>query len=303
RLGLFTGAAGGGFIPRTATVIQVDIEPEEVGRNRDGNIGIAADAREMMRAMTTAAAGRSWRDLTPWAQALRGRRSMMDALFGAALQSAAPPVHPYRLARDVASFLDRPDDVLVADGGETSFWAEMASTVRRGGHWMSHGYLGCLGTGIPFAIAAQVAHPHSRVVCVTGDGSVGLNFAEFDTLARHKLPVVVVVNNDQQWGMSKHGQELMFGRDRTVVSELGVVRYDLAAAGFGCHAELVDCPADVAPALERAFASRRPACINVLTDPDVIAPITVAMVGGMSNGKEPSANTVKMPYYGDRELV
>jgi acetolactate synthase-1/2/3 large subunit len=256
-----------------------------------------------MRALTEAAAERSWRDLAAWSQALRGRRSMMDVLFGAALQSSAPPVHPYRLARDVASFLDLPDDVLVADGGETSFWAEMASTVRRGGHWMSHGYLGCLGTGIPFAIAAQVAHPTSRVLCVTGDGSVGLNFAEFDTLARHGLPVVVVVNNDQQWGMSKHGQELMFGRDRTVVSELGVVRYDLAAAGFGCHAELVECPADVQPALERAFAAGRPACINVLTDPDVIAPITVAMVGGMTNGKESPANTVKMPYYGERELV
>jgi acetolactate synthase-1/2/3 large subunit len=177
----------------------------------------------------------------------------------------------------------------------------MASTVRAPGHWLSHGYLGCLGTGLPFAIAAQVAHPDSRVLCLTGDGSVGLNFAEFDTMVRHKLPVVIVVNNDQQWGMSKHGQELMYGKDHTVVTDLGTVRYDLAAAGFGCYAEHVEDAAGLLPAIERAFESGRPACINVQTDPSVIAPITLAMVGRA--GAESRPGTVSMPYYGEREVV
>jgi acetolactate synthase-1/2/3 large subunit len=285
-------------------VIQVDAEAEEVGRNRPIDVGVVADAREALRALTAAAAGRAWPDRSAWAAALHGRRSMFNAAFGAAIKSDAAPVHPFRMAHDVAAFLDRADDVLVADGGETAFWVEMASTVRRGGHWLSHGYLGCLGTGMPFAIAAQAAHPGSRVVCVTGDGSVGLNFAEFDTLARHGLPVVVVVNNDQQWGMSRHGQQLMYGKDRTVVSELGSVRYDLAAAGFACHAELVERPGDLRPALERAFASGRPACVNVLTDPEVIAPVTIAMVGGSASGRDKDkTDTVNMPYYGERELV
>ncbi len=303
RLGLFTGGAQRSFIPPTATVIQVDAEAEEIGRNRSIEIGIVADARQTLCALNDAASARAWSGCTDWVNALRARRSLFGTLFASALQSDAAPVHPFRMAHDVAAFLDRPDDVLVADGGETAFWTEMASTTRRGGHWLSHGYLGCLGTGIPFAIAAQAANPQSRVVCVTGDGSVGLNFAEFDTLARHALPVVVVVNNDQQWGMSRHGQQLMFGKDRTVVSELGPTRYDLAAAGFGCHAEFVERPADVRPALERAFASGLPACVNVLTDPEVIAPITVAMVGGSANGASNDANKVKMPYYGERELV
>jgi len=302
RLGLFTGGHQRSFIPPAAALIQVDIEAEEIGRNRTVELGIAADARETLHAFAEAAACVTWPDYAAWAASLHGRRAMLDVVFGAALRSDAAPVHPFRLAREITSYLDRADDVLVADGGETAFWVEMASTVRSAGRWMSHGYLGCLGTGIPFATAAQAAHAGSRVVCVTGDGSVGLNFAEFDTLARHKLPVVVVVNNDAQWGMSRHGQQLMFGRDRTVVSELGPTRYDVAAAGFGCHAEFVERPDDLRPALERAFASGLPSCVNVLTDPEVIAPITVAMVGGASAGEKPAANTVRMPYYGDREV-
>lgn len=299
RLGLFTGGASNSMIPETAHVIQVDIEGEEIGRNREIQLGVAADCGATIRALLAAAAGREWPDRPAWVASLKAARGGMEFLFGKAAQTEHP-IHPYRLARDVARFMEHTDDVLVADGGETSFWLEMTSTIRQPGHWMSHGYLGCLGTGLPFAIAGQCAHPTSRVLCLTGDGSVGLNFSEFDTMARHGLPVVVVVNNDQQWGMSKHGQELMYGKDRTVVSELGVVRYDQAAAGFGCHGELVEEATQIVPALERAFASKRPACVNVLTDPDVIAPITAAMVSAMSPEAKPG--TVNMPYYGERQV-
>lgn len=303
RLGLFTGGAQNSLIPATAQVIQVDVEGEEIGRNRDIQLGVVADCRATLQALTAGADGYTWPDRSPWIVALRGARGVMDAMFAPHAAGDKRPIHPYRLARDIAGFMDRADDVLVADGGETAFWLEMTTTMRRGGHWLSHGYLGCLGTGLPFAIASQLAHPESRVLCLTGDGSVGLNFAEFDTMARHGLPIVVVVNNDQQWGMSKHGQELMYGKGRTVVSELGTVRYDAAAAGFGCHAELVEDPAEIAPALDRAFRSRRPACVNVLTDPDVIAPITMAMVSRSSPDKAGKPGTVNMPYYGERETV
>ena len=125
------------------------------------------------------------------------------------------------------------DAIVCADGGETASWMDMVASVPDGGHWMSHGYLGCLGTGMPFAIAAKVAHPDQPVLCIVGDGSVGLNFAEFDTMVRHDLPIVTVVNNDQLWGMSAHGQDLIYGADRRVVTELSATRYALAAQGFG----------------------------------------------------------------------
>ena len=300
RLGLFTGGAQNSFIPDSAHLIQVDIEGEEIGRNRDVQTGIVADCRATLRALNDAVAARAWTSRGDWVAALRAPRGAMDAVFSGPASCAAP-IHPYRLAHDIAGIMDRPSDVLIGDGGETSFWLEMASTIRAPGHWLSHGYLGCLGTGLPFAIAAQVAHPDSRVLCLTGDGSVGLNFAEFDTMVRHKLPIVIVVNNDQQWGMSKHGQELMYGKDHTVVTDLGTVRYDLAAAGFGCYAEHVEDAAALVPAIARAFESGRPACINVQTDPSVIAPITLAMVGRA--GAESRPGTVSMPYYGEREVV
>ncbi len=130
---------------------------------------------------------------------------------------------------------------------------------------------------------------------------MGLNFAEFDTMVRHGLPIVVVVNNDQIWGMSAHGQDLIYGRERRVVTELGPTRYDLAAQGFGCHAEHVVDPGEIAPALLRAFESGKPACINVMTDPNVIAPATRAMIGAPAPKPTEAAEpeTVKVPYYED----
>jgi acetolactate synthase-1/2/3 large subunit len=86
---------------------------------------------------------------------------------------------------------------------------------------------------------------------------------------------VVVVFNDKAWGMCKHGQEMTRGKGQTVATELGLVHYEKAAEGLGAYGELVEKPADIAPALERAFKSGKPACLNVLVDPDVVAPATI----------------------------
>jgi len=141
------------------------------------------------------------------------------------------------------------------------------------------------------------------VLCIVGDGSVGLNFAEFDTMVRHRLPIVTVVNNDQQWGMSAHGQDLIYGPGRRMVTQLSPTRYDLAAAGFGCHAEHVVEPAELGPALRRALDSGLPACVNVMTDPSVIAPVTLAMVGGPRPERESATKAaqqkIQIPYYED----
>lgn len=296
RLGMFTGGRSGQTIPPGARVIQVDIEGEEIGRNRDIELGIVADVRETLSALLAAADGVQWPARAGWRAAIAGARGFFGAMFAATL-SDDRAIHPYRLAHTLAR-LAGPDAIFVADGGETSWWMDVATAVDGGGSWMSHGYLGCLGVGLPFAIAAKAAHPERRVVCISGDGSIGLNFSEFDTMARHGLNVLTVVNNDQQWGMSRHGQELMFGHDRTVVTHLGPTRYDLAAAGFGCHAEFVESARDLEPALARALASGRPACVNVLTDPAVIAPVTMAMVGA---GRPAADGKVHLPYYGERE--
>ncbi|MEE9282172.1 MAG: thiamine pyrophosphate-binding protein [Myxococcota bacterium] len=307
RMGLYTGGRGSRLLPAGARLIQIDIAAEEIGRNRDVDLAIAADCREALRALDAAAAGRDWPERGAWLQIVQQVRGAHRALFAQALESDKPPIHPYRLAAEIANALPR-DAIITADGGETASWMDMVAQVHGGGHWLSHGYLGCLGTGMPFAIAAKAAHPDKPVLCIVGDGSVGLNFAEFDTMVRHELPIVTVVNNDQIWGMSAHGQDLIYGENRRVVTDLGATRYDLAAQGFGCHAEHVTEPGDLPGALERAFASGKPACVNVMTDGSVIAPVTRSMIGAPRRESETPASggaakkkdeTVQIPYYED----
>jgi acetolactate synthase-1/2/3 large subunit len=98
---------------------------------------------------------------------------------------------------------------------------------------------------------------------------------EFDTMLRHKIPVVCVINNDCAWGMIKHGQELSIGCDRLQCAELGTIHYEKMVEGLGGHGEFVTKDEEIIPALERAFASGKPACVNVMTDPTVTSPATL----------------------------
>jgi acetolactate synthase-1/2/3 large subunit len=287
RLGMFTGGRES-IIPSQTKVIQVDIEGEEIGRGRDIDVGIVADCRETLRALIRQARGRTFPRRDEWAQKLRQALDAFRGMFANALDSGRRPIHPYHLANEVSAFI-ADDGVLVADGGETFVWAEVALSARRPGRYLGHGYLGCLGTGIPFGIAAKLAHPEERVLVLIGDGSVGLNFSEFDTAVRHDLPVVVVVNNDQAWGMCKHGQMLILGEDRIVGTELGPTRYEKAAEALGAYAEFVEEGAEIIPAIERAFASGRPACVNVMTDPDAVSP---AVQAGAQRVERPWAEAV-----------
>jgi acetolactate synthase I/II/III large subunit len=296
RIGMFVATGAQSLIPPDATVIQVDIEPEEIGRGRDVDVGLVGDVRQTLLAMLDRSMGRSFKDHAAWIRGLAAARDAMWRMHATAMPREAP-VHQARMAYEVAQLIGG-DGIIVADGGETSLWMAEQAIVLNVGDWMSHGYLGCLGVGLPFGIAAKVAHPDRRVVVVTGDGSLGLNIAEFDTAVRHGIPIVVVVNNDQGWGMIRHGQAARYGPNGVVGAELGPVRYDEVAAGFGAHAELVENASDLRPALERAFASGRPACVNVLTDPAQPHATSVAVATA-----KPKKDEVHLPYYGKKTLV
>jgi acetolactate synthase-1/2/3 large subunit len=273
RVGLFLG--GGSFLPANAKIIQIDVQGAEIGHGRSVDLGIICDCREALRAITRTAAGRTFPDRSAWSATLKNAQNAWQFLYKDALESDALPMHPLRLMREIDRFLGD-DDVIAVDGGETFVWMQMAATMNKPGRFISYGYLGCLGVGLPFGMAAKIRYPDKRVLVVTGDGSVGLNFAEFDTAVRHKLPIVVVVNNDQAWGMVKHEQELRGAK--LLASELGLVHYERAAEGFGVYAELVEDPRQVGAALERAFASGRPACLNVMVDTRPPSPVTQAAV-------------------------
>jgi acetolactate synthase-1/2/3 large subunit len=296
RVGMFTGTGPRSLIPTEAKLIQVDIEPEEIGRARDVDVALAGDVRETVRLLVERGRDRRFTDHEAW---IAGLAASKAALRGMNASAAArdEPIHQSRLAAEIAAHMGG-DGIIVSDGGETSLWMAEQATVLSAGDFLSHGYLGCLGVGIPFAIAAKVARPEARVLIITGDGSAGLNIAEFDTAVRHNVPVVVVVNNDQGWGMIRHGQRARYGTDRVIGAELGPTRYDLVAEGFGVHAELVERASDIGRALERAFASGKPACLNVMTDPDQPHASSVAMATAKLDDGE-----VELPYYGKKKLV
>ena len=288
RLGLYTGGRRTSVIPANATVVQIDTHAEEIGRLRDIDLGITADCGEMLTALL--ADGSPWPDRTAWAAAVTRSRP-------AAAETGPDTgvITPRRLATEVAAAVDS-DAVLVTDGGETPAWFDAVATSTGPGRWLGHGYVGVMGEGLPLAIGAQIAHPGSQVVALVGDGAVGFNFAEFDTMVRHRLPIVVVVNNDRSWGMSAHGQDILWGPGNRVVTELRPTRYDLAAAGFGAHAEHVERLEELRPALERALRSGRPACVNVLTEATEIAAVTRRFIGAAADGPVGATGKARIPY-------
>ncbi|MBO4224103.1 thiamine pyrophosphate-binding protein [Bradyrhizobium neotropicale] len=289
RLGLYTGGRRKSVIPADAKIIQVDIAAEEIGRVRGVELGIVSDCREMLEALIAQAGNGPWPDRREWLAGLRGDHAPRPPA-----QSPGEGLTPALLASTLASAA--PDDaIFVLDGGETPAWFDGFAASSKPDRWLGHGYMGIMGEGMPLAVGAQVAHPDKRVICFSGDGAVGFNFAEFDTMVRHNLPVVVVVNNDQQWGMSAHGQDLIYGPGKRVASDLAATRYDLAAAGFGAHPEYVTSFEELGPALKRALAANRPACINVMTKP-VMNPITQRFMGLAAQGLRSPEGKARVPY-------
>lgn len=253
-----------------AKLIQVDIDAQEIGRNRGVDVGIVGDARAVLRQMIRGVQARGRKpERAAWLAECRAYAQSRRQRLQEAYASSTVPIHAGRLCQEVADFLER-DAIVALDGGDITIWAAGILRVNHPGHWLDQGAFGCLGPGIPFAIAAKLAKPDKQVLVINGDGSFGLNAMEFDTAIRHRVPIVSVIGNDAAWGMVKHGQERDFGPDRVVGTELRFTRYDKMVEALGGYGELVERPEDIRPALKRAFASGLPACINVRVDPTVV---------------------------------
>lgn len=173
-------------------------------------------------------------------------------------------VHPVELCRALQDvFAARPEAILVCDGGEIGQWPQaLVAPARR----LVNGPAGSIGSSIPMAIAARAAAPRSDVIAVMGDGTFGFHMAEFDTAVRCNLPFVAVVGNDATWNAEHQIQVREYGQNRTHGCDLLPSRYDLVAAALGGHGEFVTRAADLPAALERALASGKPACVNVMIE-------------------------------------
>lgn len=240
-------------IHKDARIIQVDLDGDEIGRNRTRGVevGLVADSGLALDAL--AEVGDPSR-LAAWNEAVRkDERSKWDKMMLEIGHEGDPP-NPLRVCAEVDKFV-RAGDVIIGDGGD--FVGTAAYVMKPFGvsTWMDPGPLGTLGVGPGFAMAAKLARPSARVVIMFGDGSFGLHAMELEAMQRQGLPVVAIIGNDAGWTQILRGQKDFYGEKRLVATKLDHTRYEKIADCFGGHGEWVETTDALVPALERAFAA------------------------------------------------
>ncbi|MGH2847916.1 MAG: thiamine pyrophosphate-dependent enzyme, partial [Thermoleophilaceae bacterium] len=258
---------GGSFGEDTRIVVMGSSRPErphprEVAAELYGGVATTLDG------LLTGAAGGP--DRSGWVASLREVENEKRAAEQDDLTDDRAPLHPLRVYGELGKLLDR-DAVVIGDGGDFVSFAGRVIETYEPGCFVDPGPYGCLGAGPGFALAAKLAHPERQVCLLLGDGAFGFSGLEFDTLVRHGVPVVGVMGNNGIWALEKHPMEYLYGY--SVAADLQPsCRYDEVVRALGGHGELVSTPDELAPALERAFSSGKPALVNVLTDPGVVYP-------------------------------
>ena len=249
-----------------ARLIVIDVDGHR--KHREAEVSMYGDLKAALAALVEAANGiperRSWLELL---RASEARARERDASM---TQSASSPVHPARLVAEVDRFCD-PDAIYVGDGGDFVSFAGRLIERPAPGLWIDPGPFGSLGSGPAYAMAAKLARPERQVMLLSGDGAFGFSAMEFDTMVRHRIPVVCVVGNNGIWALEKHPMQNMLGM--SIAADLAPhTRYDKVVEALGGYGEMVERPEEIRPALERAFASGLPACVNVICDPDAEYP-------------------------------
>ena len=173
----------------------------------------------------------------------------------------APPFHAACVAAEVGKFLDKnPETSLIIDGGEVGQWCQAVLDAPCA---IINGPSGAIGGSIPYAIAAKSARPDHPAIAMLGDGTAGFYFVEFETALREQLPIIAIVGNDAKWNAEHQIQVRDYGAQRAFGCEMVPTRYDEMAKAMGCYGENVTDIHELVPAIERAIASGKPACINV----------------------------------------
>ncbi|MEA2365746.1 MAG: hypothetical protein QOI32_1258 [Thermoleophilaceae bacterium] len=256
---------GGSFGDDTQLIVIGSTRPE-----REHPRPVAAELYGNVSASLDALRSAGGPDRSSWVNELRAAENEKRAAEQEDLTDGRAPLHPMRVYGELAQVLDR-NAVVIGDGGDfVSFAGRMIETYEPG-CWMDPGPFGCLGSGPGAALAAKLAHPDRQVCLLLGDGAFGFSGMEFDTFVRHGVPVVGVMGNNGIWALEKHPMEFLYGYSVAADLQPGC-RYDEVVTALGGHGELVERPDELRPALERAFASGKPALVNVLTDPSVVYP-------------------------------
>lgn len=254
----------GQAIGRQARLVQVDLDPAELGRNREPTCGIAGDPGTVLDQMVEAMAGKvSPTGRRAWLETLKEEEAKAARRMAAGLTSDASPVDPLRLCAEIDALLSD-EATVIGDGGDFVATAANVLRVRRyPAGWLDPGPLGTLGVGMGFAMAARLLRPKGEVLLLLGDGAAGLDLMEFEAAVRQDILLVAVVGNDGSWTQIRRLQVQLYGEERAVATSLSHARYDRVVEALGGHGEWVERPEEIRPALERALASGRPALVNV----------------------------------------
>lgn len=243
-----------------ARIAYVDVD--DFRKHRPASAAVYGDLRRSLSLLAEAAPAAGRPD---WAARMRSESDGARIRDREAAASNSVPIHPTRLLVEVEAFCDR-DAIFVGDGGDFISFAGRLIERDQPGQWIDGGPFGCLGSGPGYAMAAKLRHPDRQVVLLSGDGAFGFSAMEFDTLVRHRIPIVCVVGNNGIWATEKHPMESLLGESIAAELQPGT-RYDRVVEALGGYGELVERPDQIGPALERAFRSGLPACLNVLCDP------------------------------------
>ncbi len=248
-------------ISQRAKIIQIDIHGAEIGHNRSVDIGIVGDAKAVLNQLNREASRQGIKSFaqSQWNAYLRDADAIRQAKAAQLENSDRSPIHPLRLCKELREVMDR-DAILSVDGNEILHYGRQSIPTYLPGHRLNSGVTGCMGVGLPFAIGAKLAKPDQQSIALHGDGSLGMNIQDFDTAVRHRLPIVIVVSNNEGWTARVEGV-------RKPGRELGWTKFHEIAISLGGHGEEVREPQEIRPALERALDSGAPSIVNVHTDP------------------------------------
>ena len=256
--------------PQGTPVIQLDIDPAEIGRNYPVQVGLQGDAKASLAAMVEAA--QPGPDRGAWLAEVRTLvqdwKESVEEHWG----SDVAPARPERICRELSRHLPA-DAILVSDTGHSGVWTGTMLDFRH----PTQSYLRCagsLGWGLPAALGAKCAAPERPVLCFTGDGGIWYHIAEIETAVKEHLNVVVLVNNNHSLNQEKHGVESYEGRSPASDRQWLFPDADFAAIAesMGAMGLTVRRPGDLQGALDKAFSANRPVVMDVKSHVDGIAP-------------------------------
>jgi thiamine pyrophosphate-dependent acetolactate synthase large subunit-like protein len=252
----------GNHIRRSATYVSVNIDRHDLYHNRRPQVAVQADPGLFLRRLADAVTGKVSRP--EWEQKLQVNEKNRQAEIDKKKQEVGDHINPLHLLSEIDGLIG-PNNLIVADGGD--FVGTASYILRPPGplSWLDPGAFGTLGVGAGFALGAKLVYPEKTVWLILGDGAAGYSMTEFDTFARHGLPVIAVVGNDGAWSQIAREQVDMLGDD--VGTVLGHTAYDRVAAGFGSAGLLLDNPAQTTATLlaaQDAVANGQAVLINAI---------------------------------------